>query len=162
MEMHLLNFEGGTDISDRAPGSLSFLRALEVCIGPVSRGRSRWQPSFWLAVPRWSTASAGKWLTGHVFGPSSAPKVPLFRRSAAARAVASRMMQKGTEISLLSGARLPCRQKLSRNQQFPSLSLSKSGYHSAGALEHEFTGAAHVRYFGLVVPVAKEKPFISP
>jgi len=70
------------------------------------------------------------------------------------------MMQKGTEISLLSGARLPCRQKLSQSQQFPSLSLSKSGYRSAGALKREFTGAARVRCFGLVILVAKEKPFI--
>lgn len=42
------------------------------------------------------------------------------------------------------------------------LSLSKSGHHSAGALEHEFTSAAHVQCFGLVILLVKEKPFISP
>lgn len=98
---------------------------------------------------------------GACFRSRLCPKGPFVRRSAAAQAVARRMMRTGTEISLLAGARLPCQQKLSRNQQFPPPSLSESGYHSAGAPERERSGAAHVRCFGLLDLAAKEKPLIS-
>lgn len=98
---------------------------------------------------------------GACFRSQLCPKDPFVRCSAAAQAVARRMMQKGTEISLLAGAWLPSQQKLSRNQQFPPPSLSKSGYHSAGAPEREHSGAAHMQCLGLVDLAAKEKPLIS-
>lgn len=68
---------------------------------------------------------------------------------------------KGNRDFFVVRGRLPCRQKLNPNQQFPSLSLPKPGYHFACVLGHEFSGAVLVWWFGLVILVVKEKPVTS-
>lgn len=148
--MHLLNFESGTDISVWALGSLSFLTALEVCIQPVGSREPRLflVTALLVCSPEIECGKCREVVYRACFQSQLCSKGPFVQTLSCSAGGCLLHDARGNRDFFVVWGQLPSRQKLNWNQLFPFLSLPKSGYHSACALRHEFSGAVHVWWFG--------------